>query len=141
MQTIRVTQERIETEDTAFRFNGTKKAGAYLQKKIGNLASEILVVLALNIKNEVIGYYEVFKGTLDMTVVSPREIIQFALLSNAKKIAISHNHPNGTITPSKADCEFTDKLNKCCEILELELVDHILVTESEYLSFREEDML
>lgn len=141
MQTIRITQERIDTEEPYFCTNSSQKTGEFLQRKIGNLTSEVLIVLALNTKNEVTGYYEAFKGSLNQSVAHPRDILQYALLSNAAGILIAHNHPSGKLTPSNNDKRFTDRIYECCELMGINFIDHIIVTEKEYLSFREEHMI
>ncbi|MFB9860880.1 RadC family protein [Salinicoccus siamensis] len=98
---------------------------------------ESLLVLSLNIKNHVEAVYECFSGTLNAAAVSPREIYQFALLNNSAAIIVLHNHPSGDTTPSEADIDFTKQLNMAGTLIDIDFLDHIIVSDSEYTSVRE----
>lgn len=98
---------------------------------------ESLLVLSLNIKNHVEAVYECFSGTLNAAAVSPREIYQFALLNNSAAIIVVHNHPSGDTTPSEEDVDFTKQLNMAGTLIDIDFLDHIIVSDSEYTSIRE----
>lgn len=82
-------------------------------------------------------------GTINASLVSTREVFKTSILSNAASIIAIHNHPSGNITPSKQDRLITEKLYQAGQLMDIELLDHIIVggTTSEILSFQEENLL
>lgn len=104
--------------------------------KMSKLDREIVGVLAVNAKNEIIGVNTASVGAVNYSIFSPREILKFALLANASGIIITHNHPSGDVTPSREDRESTEKLNEACKILGVTLLDHIIIGNG-YYSFKE----
>ena len=77
-------------------------------------------------------------GTIKSTQIDHRRIIKEALLTNATAIILFHNHPSGTPAPSVADINETNKLRKACDIFDISLLDHIILTDESYYSFAEE---
>lgn len=102
---------------------------------------EIMVLLTLNTKNRVTGAFEVSRGTLNSSLVHPREVYKRALMNNAAGIIIAHNHPSGDLTPSKPDIETTKRLKEAGEILGVDLLDHLILGDKRYLSFREQGLM
>lgn len=102
---------------------------------------EEFIVIALNKANKVIGFYKVSSGGITGTVADPRVIFQFALLSAASGIIISHNHPSGNLRPSQADIDITRKIRDAGKMLDIELFDHIIVTDQAFLSMAEEGII
>jgi len=98
---------------------------------------ESLYALALSTKNEVIAVKEIYRGTINSSVVSPREIYQFALLNNATNLIISHSHPSGDPLASSEDISFTKRLSEVGRLMNLPLLDHIIYTDSDYYSLKE----
>lgn len=98
---------------------------------------EVLCVICVDIKNRVIGIHEVSRGTIDASLVNQRELFKRVLLNNAAKIFVVHNHPSGVTTPSNADCIITNKIQKAGELLDIKLLDHIIIGDGEYYSFKE----
>ena len=86
---------------------------------LSSQAEEVLVLLVLNTKNNVIGAFEVSRGSLNASIVHPREVFKRALLLTGASIIIAHNHPSGDPTPSKEDVEITKRLVEGGNILEL----------------------
>jgi DNA repair protein RadC len=95
-------------------------------------------VLALNTSNRLIGVNLVSEGSLNQTIVHPREVFQFALLSNANSIVFVHNHPSGELRASPADITISKQLQEAGKLLNIKLLDSIIVTEEGYLSLLEE---
>jgi DNA repair protein RadC len=89
--------------------------------------AEVFVILCLSTKCRVLGCHEVSRGTLDATLVHPREVFKVALLANAAAIILAHNHPSGDPSPSVDDVDLTHRLVKAGEILGVQVVDHIVV--------------
>lgn len=88
---------------------------------------EVLCVVNLQTDNRPINLNMVSMGSLNATIVTPREVLKSAVLSNASSILILHNHPSGKITPSQEDCRITDKLSRACALMDISLLDHIIV--------------
>lgn len=99
---------------------------------------EKFVVACLDVKNQPVSIQVVSIGSVNQSIVHPREVFKVAILSNASKIICFHNHPSGNITCSKEDKNITNRLKECGEILGIELVDHIIVGDNDtYFSFKE----
>jgi DNA repair protein RadC len=102
---------------------------------------EEFIVIALNRANKVLGFYKISSGGVAGTVCDPKIVFQFALLSNACRLVLSHNHPSGNLQPSAGDREITDKLVKGGAMLDIQILDHIIVTSEGYTSFCDEGWL
>jgi DNA repair protein RadC len=98
-------------------------------------------VLLLNRSNEVLGIYPLSKGGITGTVVDQRLIFAVALKCNATGIIMSHNHPSGKLLPSEADITLTKSIGKCAELLEINLLDHLIITKNGFYSFSNEGKL
>lgn len=141
-QIVTLKQVVSEREDLVFsKVQSSFELAQVMMDEIGTLAQENLVVICLNTKNEVTHLSTVFVGSLNQSIAHPREIFQRALLSNAARIVICHNHPSNNSKPSENDRLFTYRLKQCCEIMGIDLLDHIIVGKNCYTSFREEDWL
>lgn len=112
---------------------------AYDKRKIDY--KEMFYVLLLNRKNYCLGIAKVSEGSTVATIVNEREIFQLALKTNATAILVSHNHPSGNTQPSEADNQLTRKLNEACKLLDIQLLDHIIVTSNGYYSYADEGIL
>ena len=106
-----------------------------------NQTDEHFVMLCLNTKNKIIGAFEICIGTIDTSLVNIRGIMQRALLCNASRIMIAHNHPSGNSEPSREDKKTTKKIKEACDLIEIPLLDHIIIGEDEYFSFKGEGLL
>lgn len=87
---------------------------------------EIFGILSLSTKNEIIGVHIIHMGSLNASVVHPREVFQHAILNNAASIIAFHNHPSGDPTPSREDIEVTKRLDEGGKILGIQVLDHII---------------
>jgi DNA repair protein RadC len=99
--------------------------------------TEVFVILCLTTNYRVIAYHEVSRGTLDSTLVHPREVFKAALLANAAAIIVCHNHPSGDPTPTADDIEVTRRLAATGQVVGIEVLDHIVVGDGRYYSFKE----
>lgn len=100
-------------------------------------SEEHFVAFHLNARNEVTGYHIVSHGTVSASLVHPREVFKAAILANAYAIIVAHNHPGGSLTPSREDLETTDQLIKAGKLLGITVVDHVIVAVSGIYSIRE----
>lgn len=97
--------------------------------------------ILLNHSGKVLGIHEVSRGGISSTVVDIRNIAQAALLANASKVIVCHNHPSGNRQPSKEDINMTNRLRDGLKMLEIQLWDHLIVTADGFLSFSEEGLM
>jgi DNA repair protein RadC len=102
---------------------------------------ECFYMLMLNRANKVLGAAQISEGGISGTITDTRIIMQYALLSNASSIIISHNHPSGNINPSTADINITKKINEACKILDLKLLDHLIITSENYYSLADNGLI
>jgi len=104
------------------------------------LDQEVLRLICLNTKNNVIFQKDVFKGGLSTSIVHPREIFKSALSVSAASVIIIHNHPSGDPTPSKEDINITSRIKESGEIMGIKLLDHIIVGNG-FISLKEKSLL
>lgn len=102
-----------------------------------NETQENFYALYLNTKTELISYKLLFKGTINTSVVHPREIFKYAFLESASSIIVIHNHPSNNTMPSKEDIELTNKLFEIGNIMAIPVIDHIIIGIDNYYSFYE----
>lgn len=113
-----------------------------VKELIGESDRENFLVVSCNTKNKINNISVVSVGTLNSSLVHPREVFKTAILSNSSSIFIVHNHPSGNTNPSNADYKITEKLIDCGKILDINILDHIIIGhEHNYLSFREEGFI
>ncbi|HFI0083260.1 TPA: DNA repair protein RadC [Streptococcus suis] len=134
----RINQSELLLND---RILGSEKLGRKMIQEIGQQKQEHLVALYLNTQNQVIHQKTVFIGSVNRSIAEPREILHYAVKCMATSIIIVHNHPSGSVQPSKNDLLFTENLKDSCETLGLVLLDHLIVGQKDYYSFREESEL
>jgi DNA repair protein RadC len=111
-----------------------------LRGRIANLDRENFVVVLLNTKNEVIETPLVSVGTLSASLVHPREVFKPAIRASAASVILAHNHPSGKVEPSREDREVTRRLGEAAEVLEIEVLDHVIVGDG-FFSMKEHGML
>lgn len=102
---------------------------------------EEVKVLLLNRSNNVIGIYELSRGGITASLIDIKLVLAVALKAIASSIIVIHNHPSGNLNPSNADKEITRKLKEACKIVELDLLDHLIITKQSYFSFANEGIL
>ena len=105
------------------------------------LWTEEFILVCLNRANKVIGYYKVGAGGFSGVVCDVKVIMTMALQSSASCLIVAHNHPSGNLNPSANDKSMTDKINGACKLFDINLLDHIILTEDSYYSFAEEGQL
>ena len=104
--------------------------------RIHEQPEEYMYMICMNVKNKVIGVFEISHGTANSSLVSPREVFQKALLANAVSIIVMHNHPSGDPTASREDIEVTKRLVEAGKIIGVEVLDHIIIGDR-YSSMKE----
>lgn len=109
-------------------------------KLISQSDTECFTVLMLNTKLGLIEADIISTGTLNSSIVHPREVFRTAITKNAAHIILAHNHPSGDLTPSFADLQITKQLIEAGKIVDIDIYDHIIVGGDKYLSMREQGM-
>ena len=125
--------EKISCSDIAFQF---------VKKHFQDCPSEKTGVLYLDIRGNIISFDDcLFKGTINFTAFSPREILQTALLCNAYAVLLVHNHPSGDPNPSKEDKNVTENLRQALRLFDMKLTDHLIIGEKDFFSFADNGLI
>lgn len=119
---------------------GSSTFAKQMMVEMANLRQEHLVAIYLDNRNRILQKKTIFIGTVNSSLATPREILHYAVKILATCILVVHNHPSGNVEPSSADKEFTKKLALACQAMGTDLVDHLIVGQKDYFSFREEKM-
>lgn len=125
---------RMQEEDPLLTPEMTRE---FLQSQLADAEREIFMAIFLDNKNRVLKHCHLFSGTLSHVEVHPREIVREAIKVNAAGVILAHNHPSGCAEPSRADKEITKRIIKCCQIMDIRVLDHLIIGRGEYLSFAE----
>ena len=106
-----------------------------------NMAEEYVYLLTLNTKSDITGIFEISHGTVSNCIVTPREIFNRALMIGATGIILVHNHPSGYPEPSYEDLCITRRIKQAGELIGIELLDHIIIGENNFISLHKEKIL
>lgn len=109
----------------------------HVEKNISHLMQEHFMCLYLNTKSELITEETIFIGTINQTLIHPREIFKTAVKLSASAVIFVHNHPTGDSKPSKADLLATETLMQASELMGIDLIDHIIIGKDEFYSIKE----
>ncbi|GGG25463.1 hypothetical protein GCM10011344_27650 [Dokdonia pacifica] len=123
------------------RITSSSSVFEVLQPIIGDLSHEEFWVIYLNNSNRILEKQQLSKGGITGTLVDVRLVLKTALALNAVGIILAHNHPSGTLKPSKSDKQLTQKLKVAAASLDVKVLDHIIVTEKAYFSFADDGLL
>ena len=124
-----------------FLVNGSKDIAHYLQSLLGDFSHEVFGAVFLNRANRIKHYEVISKGGITATVADPRIILKKALAEEAVGLILFHNHPSGSLSPSRADQELTTKIDEAAKLFDIHLLDHIIISEEGYFSFADEGMI
>lgn len=113
----------------------------YLQNIIGREEKEHFIMLTLNSRNHLINVNQISIGTINASLIHPREVFEPALRQLAAQIIIAHNHPSGDPEPSTEDVAITNRLLEVARLMNIDLVDHVIVTSNRYFSLKEKGLL
>ena len=113
----------------------------YYMESLRYQYKEIFKVVLLNTKNEIITDVDISMGTLNSSLVHPREVFREAIRRSSNKIILLHNHPSGNAEPSKEDKSVTNRLKECGELIGIEVIDHIIIGDGIYFSFKENTLI
>ena len=113
----------------------------YLKAVLKDFTYEVFAVLFLNRANKINHFEIISRGGITGTVADPRMILKKALENDAVSLVLSHNHPSGSLKPSRADEELTLKIKEAAKYFDIKILDHIIVSEEGYYSFADEGIL
>jgi DNA repair protein RadC len=113
----------------------------YLKAILKDYSHEVFAVVFLNRANKIISFQIISTGGLTGTVADPRVILKKAIEAEATSIVLSHNHPSGSLKPSRADEDLTEKIKQAANFLDIKVLDHIIVSDEGYFSFADEGLL
>jgi DNA repair protein RadC len=131
-------RRRAEDVVELVKITSSKMIFTIMQPIIGELAHEEFWVLFLNNSNKVISKSQLSKGGISGTIVDVRLVFKLALETGATSLILCHNHPSGSLVPSEADLQITQKLKIAGESLDVKVLDHLIITETKYYSFVDE---
>jgi len=112
----------------------------FLQLHLAAKKHEVFAVLFLDVQNKLLALEELFRGTLTQTSVYPREVVLRALHHQAAAVVLAHNHPSGTVQPSRADEMLTQTLKTTLALIDVRVLDHVIVAPGEALSMAEKGL-
>jgi DNA repair protein RadC len=113
----------------------------YLQLHLAGKEHEVFAALFLDAQNRLVAMEELFRGTLTQTSVYPREVVLHALRHKAAAVVLAHNHPSGTVQPSRADEALTQTLKASLALIDVRVLDHVIVAPGNALSMAEKGLL
>ncbi len=133
---------RVSKQFTIDRYiiRSPRDVANYLMEDMRYLKQEQFLILLLDTKNHVISKEIISIGSLNSSIVHPREVFKPAIKKSASAIIAAHNHPSGDSTPSKEDIQVTNRLIEAGKILGIELLDHIIIGDGKYFSLKDEGL-
>ena len=115
----------------------SQKLAKKMQQELGHKKQEHLVALYLNTQNQIIHQQTIFIGSATRSIAEPREILHYAIKHMATSLILVHNHPSGAVAPSRNDDQVTKLVKEACDLMGIVLLDHLIVSHSNYFSYRE----
>ena len=131
----------MQTVTGSMRFDSPETIARYYMEMLRHLETEHVYLVLLDNKNRKIKDVLITKGTVNASLLSPREIFIEALSYKAVRIFLLHNHPSGDPTPSRQDLEITKIIDDASKLLNIQLIDHIIIGDNKYISFKEKGYL
>ncbi|WP_294403682.1 DNA repair protein RadC [uncultured Clostridium sp.] len=123
------------------KITSPKDLADLLMGEMSYLNQEVLKVITLSTKNTIIEAMDVFKGSLNNSIVHPREIFKRAISKHSASVIICHNHPSGDPTPSREDINITLRIKECGKIIGIPLIDHIIIGNNKFVSLKEKGLI
>ena len=131
----------LKSQKENLKISSPKDVSTLLINEMSNFKQEVFKLILLNTKNIIIGTKDVFKGTLNSSIVHPREVFKEAVQRGSANIIVCHNHPSGDPNPSKEDLDITLRLKECGNIMGIGLLDHIIIGNNKYVSLKEKGII
>ena len=132
---LQLVREKGTDYPAPFEIKNSASVFQLLKERIKYLNREMIIAVLMNTASHVIGVYEVATGTQDSCITDGKEIFKSALLANANRIIVVHNHVTDNCIPSIQDKLLTEKLRKAGKILTIDIIDHLIISPDSYYSF------
>ena len=130
-----------KTKETVLSFTQPEQIAEYYMEDLRHLEQEEIHVMFLNTKQNLLRDFLVSKGTVNASVITPREILIEGLRSLAVSMILVHNHPSGDPSPSESDLLLTRRVKEAGDVIGISLLDHIIIGDKRYLSFRQQQIM
>ena len=127
----------VASEMQKFKISSPQDIGNVYMEELRYKKKEIFRVVLLNTKNVIIGSKDISEGSLNASIVHPREVFLEAIKKSANKMILMHNHPSGDPTPSSEDINITKRLISAGQIVGIEILDHVIIGDGSFYSFKE----
>jgi len=127
--------------DDKYTIKSPQDAANYMMEEMRYLAQEHFYALLLNVKNQVLSKELISVGSINSSIVHPREVFKQAIIKNASSLIVLHNHPSGDPTPSREDLEVTKRLSETGKIIGIEILDHIVIGNLRFVSLKEKGLI
>lgn len=131
---------RSAVSDRELIMTSSDEVGTYLLDKFAGHKQEELWAIYIDNSNHIIAEKKLFQGTLDKSIVHPREVFRWAVIYACAGFFVVHNHPSGNLLPSKSDIELTEMLHEAAKLFRIEFLDHFIVGKGNYFSFCERQL-
>jgi DNA repair protein RadC len=141
MAAFELAKRALEKSDNNLPMICSARAAAESLSEIAASKKENLAVLYLNARNELVKKEIISIGTIDASLVHPREVFEPALRYLASRVIVAHNHPSGNLEPSEEDIKTTKRLLRAGDILGIEVLDHLIITAKGFISLKEKNLL
>lgn len=141
LKVMNLVQEYQLSQHERYKIKEPDDVARLLQNEIGNATREHFVMIGLNTKNEVTIIYTVHIGTLDMSLVHPRDSFQVAIMNNCESVIFAHNHPSQDVTPSVNDILVAKKLKLIGQLIGINVLDSLVVSEDDFSSLEQLELL
>jgi len=134
-------RQDIENEPSKYELTNPQSVVKAVRASIQDKAREHFKLILLNIRNTVMGISTISVGTANASLVHPREVFKSAIARSASSVVLAHNHPSGNPEPSEDDVRLTQRLVEAGRLLGIEVLDHIIVTNRNFVSFKERGLM
>lgn len=138
---VQVVREKIMYYEGEKTIRSPRDVADVLREYIGNEDREHFVLMMLSTKNTINAIHTVSIGSLDSSIVHPREVFKAAIVKNAASIVVGHNHPSGDPSPSKEDLMVTQRLVDAGKLIGIEVLDHVILGDMLYTSLKEQGLM
>lgn len=135
---IELTKRSLKSNLKSMMVTSSNQLARKLQGELGAEKQEVLKAIYLDNSNRIIEEREIFRGSSNKSLATPKEILHYACKNMAASVILAHNHPSGSVRPSQTDDVTTRNIKNACDALEIVLLDHIIVSKDSYYSYREE---
>lgn len=135
LASIELSKRMIKKLNYKEKITDSKKLVEYFKTILKDELQEYFYAVYLNSQNQILEIKSLFKGTLNYSLVHPREVFKYAYLNSASAIILVHNHPSGDVTPSKDDIKLTEELENIGIMHQIKIIDHLIIGKEKYYSF------